>query len=391
MEKITSKKLWKAGFILGAIYLCITYLHEIGAFIGTLLGVLSPLITGCITAFVLNLLMKRLESWYFPHSQSPFVVKSRRPVCIFLSMLTWTLILALICTLVIPELVSSFTLIGKEIPPALQWLYHFVSDNLDGIPSLQQMLLNLNLNWSVLVQKLLSYISLGVGDVINTALAVITGVFGLLTNLLIGIIFALYLLLDKERLMRQFSRLFEAHLKPKKYQQFLRLMRTANESFSSFIVGQFTEAIILGLLCAAGMFLLRLPYAAMTGAVVGATALIPIVGAYIGAGIGAFMILTVDPMKALFFLIFLIILQQIEGNFIYPKVVGTSIGLPGIWVLAAVIVGGGLFGIFGMVLGVPLAATIYKVLKNRVSRKLDRAKKEQTDCAAPPDHPAGES
>ncbi|MEY8382556.1 AI-2E family transporter [Christensenellaceae bacterium 44-20] len=388
MEKITSKKLWKAGLILGAIYLCITYLHEIGAFIGTLLGVLSPLITGCIIAFVLNLLMKRLESWYFPHSQNQFVIKSRRPVCIFLSMLTWALILALICTLVIPELVSSFALIGKEIPPTLEWLYHFVSDNLDGIPSLQQMLLNLNLNWSVLVQKLISYISLGVGDVINTALAVITGVFGLLTNLLIGIIFALYLLLDKERLLRQFSRLFEAHLKPKKYQQFLRLMRTANESFSSFIVGQFTEAIILGLLCTAGMFLLRLPYAAMTGAVVGATALIPIVGAYIGAGIGAFMILTVDPMKALFFLIFLIILQQIEGNFIYPKVVGTSVGLPGIWVLAAVIVGGGLFGIFGMVLGVPLAATIYKVLKNRVSRKLDRPAKQG---AAPPENSAGES
>lgn len=390
MEKITSKKLWKAGFILGVIYLCITYLHEIGAFIGTLLGVLSPLITGCIIAFVLNLLMKRLESWYFPHSQNQFVIKSRRPVCIFLSMLTWALILALICTLVIPELVSSFTLIGKEIPPTLEWLYHFVSDNLDGIPSLQQMLLNLNLNWSVLVQKLLSYISLGVGDVINTALAVITGVFGLLTNLLIGVIFALYLLLDKERLLRQFSRLFEAHLKPKKYQQFLRLMQIAHESFSSYIVGQFTEAIILGLLCTAGMFLLRLPYAAMTGAVVGATALIPIVGAYIGAGIGAFMILTVDPMKALFFLIFLIILQQIEGNFIYPKVVGTSVGLPGIWVLAAVIVGGGLFGILGMVLGVPLAATIYKVLKNRVSRKLDRPAEKQKS-AAPPENPAGAS
>ena len=350
---------------------------------------ISPLITGCITAFVLNLLMKRLESWYFPHSQNQFVIKSRRPVCIFLSMLTWALILALICTLVIPELVSSFALIGKEIPPTLEWLYHFVSDNLDGIPSLQQLLLNLNLNWSVLVQKLISYISLGVGDVINTALAVITGVFGLLTNLLIGIIFALYLLLDKERLLRQFSRLFEAHLKPKKYQQFLRLMRTANESFSSFIVGQFTEAIILGLLCTAGMFLLRLPYAAMTGAVVGATALIPIVGAYIGAGIGAFMILTVDPMKALFFLIFLVILQQIEGNFIYPKVVGTSVGLPGIWVLAAVIVGGGLFGILGMVLGVPLAATIYKVLKNRVSRKLDCPAKQEG--AAPLENSAGES
>lgn len=383
MEKITSKKLWKAGFILGIIYLCITYLREIGAFIGGVLGVLSPLITGCIIAFVLNLLMNRLESWYFPHSQNQFIRKSRRPVCIFLSLLTWTLILALICTLVIPELVSSFALIGKEIPPTLEWLYHFVSDNLEGIPSLQQLLLELNLNWSVLMQKLIGYISLGVGDVINTALAVVTGVFGLLANLLIGIIFALYLLLDKERLMRQFSRLFEAHLKPKKYKRLMRLLCIANESFSSFIVGQFTESIILGLLCTAGMLLFRLPYAAMTGAVVGATALIPIVGAYIGAGIGVFMILTVDPMKALFFLIFLLVLQQIEGNFIYPKVVGTSVGLPGIWVLAAVIVGGGLFGILGMVLGVPLAATIYKVLKNRVSRRLGPDKKRGQNENAP--------
>ncbi len=150
------------------------------------------------------------------------------------------------------------------------------------------------------------------------------------------------------------------------------MLRVANESFSSFIVGQCTEAVILGVLCTIGMIIFRFPYATMTGAVVGATALIPIVGAYIGAGIGAFMILTVDPMKALFFLIFLLILQQIEGNFIYPKVVGTSIGLPAIWVLAAVLVGGGLFGILGMLVGVPLAATVYKLLKNRVAQKLGK-------------------
>ena len=376
MEKITSKKLWKAGFILGAIYLFITYLPQIGAFLGTVIGVLSPLLTGCVIAYVFNLLMNRLEKWYFPRSRNRFVQKTRRPVCILLSALTWALIIALIVTLVLPELISSFTLIGKEIPSALDWLYHFVVENIDGVPSLQQTLLDLNLNWAVLVQKLLGYVSLGVGDVITTALAVVTSVFGALTNLLIGFIFALYLLLDKERLLLQFSRLFQAHLKPRKFEKLQRVLHVANECFSSFLVGQFTEAIILGLLCTAGMFVLRLPYAAMTGAVVGATALIPIVGAYIGAGIGAFMILTVDPMKALFFLIFLLILQQIEGNFIYPKVVGTSIGLPGIWVLAAVIVGGGLFGIVGMLLGVPLAATIYKLLRNRVSRKLGHPKKE---------------
>ncbi len=386
MEKITSKKLWKAGFILGAIYLFITYLPQIGALCGAVIGVLSPLLTGCVIAFVLNLLMNRLEKWYFPHSASKFVQKTRRPVCIFLSALTWALIVAFIVTLVLPELISSFTLIGKEIPGALEWLYGFVVEHIDGIPSLQQTLLSLNLNWAVIVQKLLSYVSVGVGDVITTALAVVTGVFGTLASLLIGFIFALYLLLDKERLLSQFSRLFQAHLKPSKFEKLQRVLHVANESFSSFLVGQFTEAIILGLLCTAGMFVLRLPYAAMTGAVVGATALIPIVGAYIGAAIGGFMILTVDPLKALFFLIFLLILQQIEGNFIYPKVVGKSIGLPGIWVLAAVIVGGGLFGILGMLLGVPIAATIYKLLRSRVSRKLGHPKKEPGPSA--PGEPA---
>lgn len=375
MEKITSKKLWKAGFILGAIYLFITYLPEIGAAAGTVIGVLSPLLTGCIIAYILNLLVKRLEKWYFPRSQSRLVQKTRRPVCILFSLLTWLVIIALLITLVLPELISSITLVVREAPSALEWLYHFVQEHVGDVPSLQQMLLQLNLNWSALVQKLVGYLSTGMGDVLSVAFSVVTSVFGTLTNLIVGFIFALYLLMEKERLLSQFSRLAQAHLQPQRVEKVQRVLRVANESFASFLVGQFTEAILLGLLCTAGMLILRLPYAAMTGAVVGATALIPIVGAYIGAGIGAFMILTVDPMQSLFFLIFLIALQQIEGNFIYPKVVGTSVGLPGIWVLAAVIVGGGLFGIFGMLLGVPIAATIYKLLKSRVARKLGRPKK----------------
>lgn len=372
MEKVTSKKLWKAGVILGAIYLVITYLPEIGKALGTVLGVLSPLLTGCIIAFILNILMRRLEQCYFPKSQKKIVKATRRPVCIALSVLTWLLILALVVTLVLPALIDSFALIGKEIPPAMEWLYNFIVENTDEVPSIQETLKSLNINWVSVVQKVLGFVSLGVGDVINTALAVVLSVFGTLMNLLLGVIFALYLLFDKERLLNQFTRLFQAHLKPRRFEKLCRVLRVANESFSSFIVGQCTEAVILGVLCTIGMIIFRFPYATMTGAVVGATALIPIVGAYIGAGIGAFMILTVDPMKALFFLIFLLILQQIEGNFIYPKVVGTSIGLPAIWVLAAVLVGGGLFGILGMLVGVPLAATVYKLLKNRVAQKLGK-------------------
>ena len=160
------------------------------------------------------------------------------------------------------------------------------------------------------------------------------------------------------------------------------IYRTADETFSSFIIGQCTEAVILGTLCTVGMLLLRFPYAPMIGAFIGATALIPIVGAYLGAAVGAFMILTVDPLKALLFIIFIVVLQQLEGNLIYPKVVGSSIGLPGIWVLAAVTVGGGLGGIGGMLLGVPVAATVYKLIRNDVNRRNQSEKKIPVEGAA---------
>ena len=149
----------------------------------------------------------------------------------------------------------------------------------------------------------------------------------------------------------------------------LYVLRTVHESFGNFIVGQCTEAVILGVLCALGMTVLGLPYAVMTGTIIGVSALIPVVGAYIGGALGAFMIFTVDPAKALVFLIFLVILQQLEGNIIYPRVVGNSIGLPGLWVLASVTIGGGVMGVAGMLIGVPLSAALYKLFAKHVKRK----------------------
>lgn len=158
-------------------------------------------------------------------------------------------------------------------------------------------------------------------------------------------------------------------MKTSVYEKVVYVLRLVNESFSSFIVGQVTEAVILGTLCALGMWILRLPYAGPIGALVGLTALIPVFGAYIGAVLGAFMIVTVDLKQMLIFLVFLVILQQLEGNLIYPKVVGSTIGLPGIWVLAAIIIGSGLGGVVGMLLGVPVAASCYKLLRNATKRK----------------------
>ena len=158
-------------------------------------------------------------------------------------------------------------------------------------------------------------------------------------------------------------------MRPKWAKRLLYGLRIFNESFRGYIVGQCTEAVILGVLCVVGMLIFRFPYAGMIGSLVGFTALIPVAGAYIGAAVGAVMILTQSPLKALLFGVFLVILQQLEGNLIYPRVVGRSIGLPALWVLAAVTVGGSLMGIPGMLLGVPITAALYRLIREDMSRR----------------------
>ena len=180
-------------------------------------------------------------------------------------------------------------------------------------------------------------------------------------------IFSIYLLLGKDRLKGQLMRLIKHYLSEKWYNRLFYLIKVLDDSFHRYIIGQCTEAVVLGVLCTAGMFLLRLPYAPMIGALVGFTALIPVAEAYIGAFVGALMLLTVSSVKSLVFLIYILILQQIEGNLIYPKVVGSSIGLPGIWVLAAVTIGGGIMGVTGMLFGVPVAAAVYKIIKDDIN------------------------
>ena len=223
-----------------------------------------------------------------------------------------------------------------------------------------------------MMEKVMEVARSGIGGILNSTISVVGSVVGGVVNFFIGLIFGVYILVSKERLSSQAKRILRAYLKEKTVKEIARIIRTADDTFSSFIIGQCTEAVILGTLCAVGMLIFDFPYAVMIGSFIGVTALIPIVGAYLGAGLGAFMILTVDPLKALLFLVFIVILQQLEGNLIYPRVVGSSIGLPGMWVLAAVTVGGGLMGIGGMLLGVPLTATAYKLLRSDVNARNER-------------------
>lgn len=370
------KSLIRIGVIAAIVCLVVKYFPSITGWFGAIFHAAAPLIMGCIIAYVINLLMRKLESVYFPKSEKRIVTMSRRPVCIMLSLIILLCIIAIVITIVLPELISSFRLIGREIPVVIEDMRLFLLEYSDELPSVQSALTKLKpSDWTDLAKKAANFLTSGAGGLLNYVFSVVGSAIGTTVNFLIGFIFAIYLLYNKEKLSRQFQKLMRAWIPPHIFRRIMLYLHTAHDTFSSFIVGQCTEAVILGSLCTIGMLLFRFPYAAMTGTVVGVTALIPIVGAYIGAAVGAFMILTINPLQAVFFLLFLVILQQLEGNLIYPKVVGTSIGLPGMWVLAAITIGGSILGVSGMLLGVPTAATVYKLLGVSVNQRL---KKQQS-------------
>lgn len=233
------------------------------------------------------------------------------------------------------------------------------------------------MDWKDRITDILQTVTSGIGDVAGVAVSAVTSIFSVVSNIILGIIFALYILIDKRRLGRQVNKVSQKYIPVRFLDKITHVIDVLDDCFHRFIVGQCTEAVILGVLCIIGMSILRIPYALMIGTLMGFTALIPIVGGLIGAGVGAFLILMESPIKALIFIIFVIILQQVEGNLIYPKVVGSTIGLPGLWVLAAVTVGGGVFGIPGMLVGVPVVATLYRLVREDISGKKEHLLTEE--------------
>lgn len=358
--------------------LAIRYFDNIAGLAVSLWNVVFSLLLGAAMAYVLNIIMVRVERLYFPRSGNKWIQSSRRGVSILLSILLVMGIIMLIGRLVLPELGKAFGVIGRSVPVFLEeaavWLEKNNAMNIAA--SIK------DVDWNSAVEKVMDFARTGLGDVLNSTLTAVGAVLGSVVNFFIGLVFAIYILSGKEKLRSQAGKMLHAYVKEETIARIRNVYRTANETFSSFIIGQCTEAVILGTLCTVGMLLLSFPYAPMIGAFIGATALIPVVGAYLGASVGAFMILTVDPVKALLFVVFIVVLQQLEGNLIYPKVVGSSIGLPGMWVLAAVTVGGGLGGIGGMLLGVPIAATAYKLIRNDVNRRNQMEKKVPAEGAA---------
>lgn len=374
METNQLKKYCIIGVIAAAVCLFVMNVKVVIAAGTAVLSAAAPLLLGIVIAYILNILLKKIEKIYFPKSRNPRVIESRRPVSIVLAFVALAVIVTLLVNLVVPELMSTIRLMAEEIPPAAEAVRLWAIENSGEIPAIQESLRNLNIDWEATIRKALEVLAAGAGGIFSSVVTVIGGLFGTVAKFVIGTIFAIYILSSKEKLAEQADNLMKAYMSPKTREKIYYVAGTVHETFSSFIVGQCMEAVIIGSLCALGMLVLKMPYAVMTGTVVGVTALIPVVGAYIGAVVGAFMVFTVNPLQAVAFIIFLLILQQLEGNLIYPKVVGSSVGLPGMWVLAAVTIGGGVFGIGGMLLGVPLAASVYKLLEADVQKRIKRKK-----------------
>ena len=342
------------------LYWGLNNLSWLSGILSGLLNLLSPLLLGICIAFVLNLMMAALERLWdrgLAKWSSPWRGKLKRPVCLTLTMVLFVGIIFAIFFILIPRLEEAATTMVANIPTYVSQIQSWW-ENLSRFAAEHGVTLpELSLSADQVKETITGFLQEKGDSVVNTTLNITTSIVGALVNFLLALVFSLYLLAQSRRLLRRI-------LPQKAADRLMHLLSLANNAFSSFVTGQVTEAFILGTLCCIGMLILRLPYALPVSVIIASLSLIPIFGAWIGAATGAFLIVFQSPIKALTFLIFLLILQQVEGNLIYPRVVGKSVGLPGLWVLAAVTVGGGAFGVLGMLLGVPVCSVVYALVQD---------------------------
>lgn len=350
--------------IIGLVLLIILNFTNFLSLIKYIYGIISPLLIGSAIAFVLNIIATSYEKIYFPGNNNKLIIKTRSAISIILSILTIIIAMYFFLNIVIPQITKFVQLASTELPVIYENTVKWIMKHAETYPIIREKLRGIDISGETALNRLLELLnSWAFGSV-----SFIGIVFGKIVEILLAIVFSIYVLFDKKTLKKNYQKITNAYLRKERREKLQNILQTAEETFSKFFLGQFKEAVILGLLCTAGMLIFRFPHATTIGSVVGLTALIPMVGAYIGIAVGFLLIFMIDTFQAIFFLIFIVILQQIEGNFIYPKVVGDTIGLPGIWVIAAIIVGGGLIGIVGILLGVPLVATVYKLVGKSINK-----------------------
>lgn len=359
---------WIIGIIAISIliYVVLSNVGVVSNAISWLFDLLLPLILGIIFALLLNIPMCFFENKFWPKAKRKFFIKIRRPVALILSVLLILGVIVGVVWLVIPQLIEAGKIV---VETARITLNDFSEINSGKYISKSFISILQNFDYSEFFKSIEGLIQdIGI-DVMNGAIGTVGSFLGGIIDFFVAFVFSVYILLSKEKLKRQSCRVICAWI-PKKISDWLiHAIGIASNIFRNFVAGQTIEALILGLLCMVGMIIFRIPYAPTIGVLVGVTALIPVFGAFIGGLLGAFMIVTESPIKALVFIIFLILLQQIEGNFIYPKMMGSRINLPAIWVLFAVTVGGALGGPVGMLFAVPFMSTLYVLIREETEKR----------------------
>ncbi len=355
-----------------ALVLGIIYSDRVLDGLGFAFQIARPFLYGGVIAFVLNLPMKAFENKMLKHWNGKAAAKLKRPLCMVLSIVALFLVITVVIGTVVPQVTTTAAEVGKKIPAFVDRVTVELENLAANYPELAEKveeLEDIEINWDSLVDSVIDFLKNGAGDMLTSTVSVASGIIGGVVNSVIAFIFALYILSQKEKLGNQSVRIISAYLPEKVGDKILQVCSMLHKNFSNFITGQCLEAVILGTLFVIFMTIFRMPYALMIGVLIAFTALIPIVGAFIGCIVGAFLILIDNPLLAMWFVIMFLIIQQIEGNLIYPKVVGNSVGLPSIWVLMAVSLGGSLFGVSGMLFFIPLLSTVYALIREGVNRR----------------------
>lgn len=359
MNKDLKNKLLLITYSVVLFMLMLNY-QWLGSVLGAFGNVMMPFFIGGVIAFILNVIINMLEDGILKKLK-----KGKRALSIIMSLVIVFGFVVVLLFILIPQLKNAGMIFIENIPEYQETVYELGSK----IGLSEEQLKFLELDNNKLKTEIAVLVSENSANLINFSFGFASSLIEAITNFFVGLVFAIYVLIEKDNLKRQFKKLFNRILSKKKYDKVIEIFSLTDVTLTNFIKVQFVEACILGVLCFLGMIVFSLPYAATISVLVGFTALIPIFGAFIGCAFGAFLIFMISPAQALGFVIFFLILQQIEGNLIYPKVVGGKIGLPSIWVLVGVIAGGAIGGVFGMLLGVPILSVAYTLLKEFVNSK----------------------
>lgn len=350
-------------------YVGVQRIESVAAGFSFVVNIVFPFLLGAAMAFILNVPMSFMEKRLFSKTKGK-AKKLKRPICLVLAILFVVAILWIVLLVVIPEVASTVASLSVNIEAALIKLQRWAMDIFEDNKQIEVWIASLQFDWDGIIHTAFGFLKNGAGNVLNSTMTVAKTVINSVMNFCVAFVFACYILLQKEKLAVQIRKILYAFFSKKVVTKVLDIASLSYKTFANFVTGQCCEAVILGTMFFISMSILRFPYALLVGVLIAFTALIPIFGAFIGCFLGTFLILVADPMKAIAFVILFLVLQQVEGNLIYPHVVGGSVGLPSIWVLVAVTVGGSLMGIVGMLVFIPICSVLYALFREMVYKRL---------------------